>query len=299
VDRPSLRDALYHFDELVAVGAPPLSIAAGVADIHREPDPDAEVITQALLNMPAIPRERSGEWTRVWLRDYEGWIRSGALAAPAQSSARIAVVHAPRTSIATEMAGSPSMLAAFATTILPTLDGAPEGSVRVALPGGGSGWVPAADVTLRPAEEPFPQAGPEVAIGLARQLLGTPYMWGGVSADGLDCSGFVQLCCRTAGRAILRDADQQYESISYVVERGALQAGDLLFFARGGAITHVGMMLNSARYIHAKGGPESCVMLNSLDPAREDFSARLADMYAGARRPFASAPRLRHDGAGS
>jgi cell wall-associated NlpC family hydrolase len=122
-------------------------------------------------------------------------------------------------------------------------------------------------------------------VALARRLLGTPYLWGGVTAKGVDCSGLSQLVCREGGRIIPRDADQQYANLSYIVERADVRFGDLVFFASDGAITHVGIALDHMTLLHASGSGEG-VIITSLDPTKGAYSARLAGMYAGARRPF-------------
>ncbi|MGZ3598837.1 MAG: C40 family peptidase [Ktedonobacterales bacterium] len=264
------------------------AVAVGIADVRREPDPAAEVVTQSLLQSPAAVLEEASDWMRMRLSDYEGWMRIAELAAPSVVSERVAVVQALRTTIYAASTGKQPRVSAYATTVLPLIDESLENNrLRVALPGCASGWVDAADVAVRPASEAFPVAGANVALSLARRMLGVPYLWGGISVEGADCSGFVQLCCRAAGRVIRRDADQQYESIPYVVARGDLDAGDLIFFARDGAITHVALMLDASSYIHAKGEPESRVMINSLDPTHAGYSQQLAERYAGARRPFA------------
>lgn len=263
------------------------AVAVGVANVRREPDREAEVVTQALLQSPTAVLEEVDGWMRVRLSDYEGWIRSADMAAPPVVTERVAVVQTLRTTVYAKSRGKQACVPAYATAVLPLLDEALEHDrLHVALPGDASGWVEAADVAVRPASEPFPVTGSEVALALARQMLDVPYLWGGVSMVGVDCSGLAQLCCRAAGRVIRRDADQQYESIPYIVARGDLSAGDLIFFARDGAITHVALMLDASRYIHAKGEPESRVMINSLDPNHAEYSQRLAERYAGARRPF-------------
>jgi gamma-D-glutamyl-L-lysine dipeptidyl-peptidase len=165
-------------------------------------------------------------------------------------------------------------------------DGKSGGRVQAQLPGGACGWLDATAIELYPAGEPQPESGPEGAISLAQQLLGTPYLWGGVTVEGIDCSGLTQLCCRAAGVTIPRDSDQQYESIPYIVERADLHPGDLVYFAGGGKITHTALMIDRRRYIHAKGGPENQVILTGLEPGDISYDRRLAGCYAGARRPF-------------
>jgi len=293
-----------------------LAIQVAVANIYRTPDSAAEVVTQALLGAHATvyPTPTAPEgWARVRLADYAGWTTTAALGLPATTTraarladhvavvtSPVAVVYVgatgderlvpPRT-ISTDMAVafpiSSGPLVAYATTMLPLL-AVEGGRVRVALPGMLAGWLDHNAVAMRPAETPRPYLGPAAAVELARELLGVPYLWGGVSAQGLDCSGLTQLCCRQAGVAIPRDADQQFAAISYVVARGEVRMGDLLFFGQEGAITHVGLALDNSRVLHANGHAGR-VTIDALDPADPDFTdygARLLAMYVGARRPL-------------
>ncbi len=89
-------------------------------------------------------------------------------------------------------------------------------------------------------------------VAIAEQLTRTPYLWGGTSAHGLDCSGLVQLSMRMAGKKVLRDTDMQEKSIGeelgFAAMDGGLQRGDLIFW-KG----HVGIMQNATTLIHANG----------------------------------------------
>ncbi len=224
------------------------------------------------------------------LPDYAGWIPEAVLATRAPASEQVVVVTALYAPLYETRDAQQSIGEVYATTALPLLADAPAGSrVGVALPGGRSGWLDAVDCAVRPASEPFPPCTLDEMLAFGRSLLGVPYLWGGGTARGLDCSGLAQLCYRYAGVTILRDADQQYASIPYVVERGDLCAGDLAFFARAGHIVHVGILLDASYMLHADGSVHHQVTINALDPDREDFSARLAHLYAGARRPLPKA----------
>jgi cell wall-associated NlpC family hydrolase len=96
---------------------------------------------------------------------------------------------------------------------------------------------------------PVTAYAPDYAATAAR-LLGTPYLWGGRTSLGLDCSGLVQLCLDAAGLPCPRDADMQERDLGYALPRdhANLRRGDFVFW-RG----HVGLMLDSETLIHANG----------------------------------------------
>lgn len=263
-----------------------LAVTVPVADLRREPSNDAELVSQALLNVPAHVLDERAGWSRVRLSDYEGWIATTSLGRQAILDDLVAVVLPPAAHIYAGPLGDATADVAYATSVLPVLSADHSERVQVALPGGSAGWMERTDLALRPAAVPFPPSESDVAVALARRFLDTPYLWGGTTIKGIDCSGLVQLCCRAAGRVIPRDADQQYEGIPYIVERGDLRTGDLIYFAHGGAITHTAMMLDATTYIHAKGSPQSRVMINALEPGAGDYNDALAASLAGARRPF-------------
>ncbi|MCR5014350.1 MAG: C40 family peptidase [Bacteroidales bacterium] len=91
-------------------------------------------------------------------------------------------------------------------------------------------------------------------IDFAKKMLDAPYLWGGRSLFGIDCSGFVQLCARAAGKLLPRDASEQVKEGELVYFLPEIRPGDLAFFANeSGQIVHVGIMLDSEQIIHASG----------------------------------------------
>ena len=104
-------------------------------------------------------------------------------------------------------------------------------------------------------------SGDEI-IRLAFQYLNAPYLWGGKSVLGLDCSGLVQLVFSICGIQLLRDASQQVDDGEVIDFLSEVKAGDLAFFENAdGKIIHVGILLNSQQIIHASG----CVKIDTID----------------------------------
>ena len=142
--------------------------------------------------------------------------------------------------------------------------------VAVRLPDGRKGYVRRTEV--RPLEEwAALETTPDGLERTARSMTGVPYLWGGTSVKGVDCSGMVKTAYWANGTIIARDASQQAltgESIAPEAWR-TCRKGDLLFFgnAATGRVTHVGMYLSEGRFIHSSGR----VRINSLDPAADDY----------------------------
>jgi cell wall-associated NlpC family hydrolase len=123
----------------------------------------------------------------------------------------------------------------------------------------------------------------------AKMLLGIPYLWGGTSTKGVDCSGFTKTVYRCNGKELARDASQQ-ASEGIAIDAGMnfqnLQKGDLLFFGRKADATtpehiiHVAMYLENKLFIHSIGR----VRYGSFDPASPFFDASLEKSFVCARR---------------
>jgi cell wall-associated NlpC family hydrolase len=120
--------------------------------------------------------------------------------------------------------------------------------------------------------------------------MGIPYLWGGTSSKGFDCSGFTKTVYFLHGVIIPRDASQQALVGKLVDETGdfsKLQPGDLLFFGEKATeqnpkerVVHVAIYIGNKRFIHA-GNP---IRVNSLDPSDELYDAHNATRYLRAKR---------------
>ena len=95
---------------------------------------------------------------------------------------------------------------------------------------------------------------PEMMVDYAKLLLDAPYLWGGRTVMGIDCSGFVQICARLAGLILPRDSSQQVREGDLVYFLQETQPGDLAFFGEeDGHITHVGIVMGNEQIIHCSG----------------------------------------------
>lgn len=120
-----------------------------------------------------------------------------------------------------------------------------------------------------------PQGDNEI-INTAKSFLGTPYVWGGTSPSGFDCSGFTQYVLAQNGKSIPRTSQEQFAS-GQAVDKSNLQAGDLVFYGNGEA-THVGIYEGNNKIIHSP---------HTGDVVKEsDFSTYWTSAYLGARRYY-------------
>lgn len=270
-------------------------VSVGVADIRRAPDSSSELVTQALMNAVAIPDEAVGAWTHVTLSDYAGWMRTDQLEEPiikgfckvgvscGTALPYVAVVVATHTSLYAHAAGDETAGMAYLSTALPIQDITHHQRLQVALPGERLAWLRRDAIDIRDRTNPYPQASIRIVTTFAHSLLGRPYLWGGTSWEGIDCSGFVQLCYRMGGYTIPRDADQQHDFLPEAIARADMREGDLIFFGSK-SITHVGMALNNKEFIHAEGQNYNRVVINSFNPAAAHYYQRLDEIVWAIKR---------------
>jgi len=285
-ERASLRLAL-----LPAPGAPErLVVISSVADVRRAPSHQAELVSQGVYGDVLQPLKADGDWILVRMDDaYLGWVRSWHVA-PTTVSSRGAFEARARHRLADPVAqvlaepvadGLPVSDAVVGTPLVVT-PGGRRGWVAVELPDGRGGFLRSRQVEKRPARA-RPRPADLVRTGL--RFLGTPYLWGGNTPKGFDCSGLVQRIYRLHGVVLPRDADMQahFGKDKSGIPPSAWRPGDLLFFGAGaGRITHVAMVLPGGAFLHAFGQ----VIVNSLDTNHAGYREDLARIWRGCRDPL-------------
>lgn len=121
----------------------------------------------------------------------------------------------------------------------------------------------------------------EQVVAYAKTLQGIPYVWGGTTQNGFDCSGYVQYVCKQFGVSLNRTANAQMSN-GYSISADQLIPGDLVFFhgtySTGGA-SHVGIYIGNGQFVHASSG-RGCVTISDL------WSNYYTNHYYGARRVF-------------
>jgi gamma-D-glutamyl-L-lysine dipeptidyl-peptidase len=267
-------------------------VVAAVENMYATPDESAEVVSQATLGQVVDVLQTRGTFARVRTPDlYEGWLARAAVSAYAdRASPRYArtgrVVEV--TSLVAYLyrdadveTARPLTSAPLATWLEVAADGPDEDWLTVRLPAGDTAYVQAGDVTPVDPTAPRRRGSPEEVLATARRFLGVPYLWGGMTARGLDCSGLVSRVYQANGLVLPRDADLQFGSPVLVpVDRGDLRPADLVFFGRGPkAITHVGLYVGDGRFLSATIHGVPAVHEDRLD------DPHWASAYQGARRP--------------
>ncbi len=246
----------------------PLSIVP----VRREPDDRAEQVTQWLFGETAEVLERRDKWSRLRFHHdgYEGWADNKQLVAD-EGVAEDRPVRSTEQFVHVSTAQG-AMIVPFGA-VLPAYA---HGAFRIAqekltFPG---------RTTAQPNGTPVMRM-----LALKDQWLNTPYLWGGRSPFGVDCSGLTQMLFLASGRALPRDAWQQAEKGSVVPTVDDATTGDLAFFHNDdGRIVHVGIVLEQQRILHASGR----VRVDKLDSTGiwDQAAARHSHRLHSIRRMF-------------
>ena len=263
-----------------------------VENMHSRSSVMSDVVSQALLgaNVKVLKTERNSEgeeWYDVETPDtYKGWVIGTSLRLlkpedkPYASSGKVFVVTAllANTYREPDVTKHKPVKVAPISSVLEVVREVDQRWLEVTLPCRTKAWIQRGDGEVREAPWSWPRTSPDEMVALSKRFVGLPYLWGGTSPLGLDCSGFVQLIYKMGGIPILRDADIQFEGSGLIpVAAGEETTGDLVFFGKN--IGHVGMMINPEEFINATTWQKPVVQISRLD------EPHWKDIYQGARRP--------------
>lgn len=235
----------------------PARITAPLAACRRRPDATAPLDTEFVFGEPVRVFDHQGDflWVQSEEDGYVGYVATNAVGrAEGEASHRVSV---------------PLALVFAAPSIkVPLLARLPLGARLLLAPDetiGGERFHALADGGHILAQHVAPiGTASEDVVAVAQQFLGAPYLFGGRSWLGLDCSALIQLACQLAGRPAPRDSDMQEKDLGEEIgSLDALKRGDLVFF-KG----HVGIMVDGETFLHANGHH----MLTATEPLRETLA---------------------------
>jgi hypothetical protein len=256
-----------------------------VSNIRSQPDHASELVTQVLMGTPLKILETRDKWFHVQTPEqYTGWMDAGGLQLLTEQelnrwkgSDRYLF-----NSLSGYAYNSPSMKGEIVTDLvlgdLFEIESSARGYYKIHVPDGRTGYVKKSGC-ISYNDWSIPEPNISSIISVARKMMGTPYLWGGTSDKGADCSGFVKTAFYANGIILARDASQQalYGQPVDFTDMNNLQPGDLLFFGSSAQhITHVGIYLGKGEFIHSSG----MVHISSIDPASPGYDSNRKNMAA-------------------
>ncbi|MEM1326968.1 MAG: C40 family peptidase [Bacteroidota bacterium] len=273
-------------------------VKLSVANIRSQPKHSSELSTQATLGTPLKVYDRRENWYRIQTPDgYLGWLDAGGLELMNKARFNIwkeqdKVIYTKDFGFVYAMDSTQNVVTDLVAGNILGLQETAGDTIKVMLPDGRKGMVNINEVRTY---EGWLQQQPEsdAILAAAYRHLGRPYLWGGTSGKGMDCSGFTKTVFFENGLLLPRDASQQVHvgiDLRYDTTWQNLLPGDFLFFGRKATpelkerITHVAIYAGEGKIIHASGR----VMVESLNRTDDDFTQKRFDTFVRAKRMLQS-----------
>ncbi|WP_339921877.1 C40 family peptidase [uncultured Cyclobacterium sp.] len=279
-----------------ALGAKNLALVTNsVANIRSAPKHSAELATQALMGTPLNVLKADGSWYLVQTPDkYLSWVDAAAIVLVDQKTMnewldKEKIVVTEMISTIYENAKFEQIVSDITAGNVLELVGYENGNYQVVLPDQRKGVIQGDHAITYEVWKNSRETNDSNLIQTAKKMMGAPYLWGGTSPKGIDCSGFTKTIYFLNGMIIPRDASQQInegELIDKDKNWGNLQVGDLLFFGVPATetskerVVHVGMWIGDGKFIHSRGR----VRISSFDPEDEHFDAPELARYLRTKR---------------
>jgi SH3-like domain-containing protein len=253
-------------------------VTLSVSNLRAKPEDASELVSQATLGTPVKVLDYKSKWYRVQTPEhYIGWMDAAGL----QQLTEIEMQRWKNSNrylynqISGNVFDAPRIKAGIVSDIvlgdLFEVESVVKKFLKIRFPDGRTGYVRRTDcISFDEWINQKPDA--QSVLSVAGKMTGFPYLWGGTSSKGVDCSGFVKTVFYSKGIILARDASQQarYGEPVDFSNMNNLQPGDLLFFGRSAQrITHVGIYRENGDFIHSSGK----VHIGSIDPKAPNYVA--------------------------
>lgn len=247
-------------------------VKTNLTSLHAEPSWLSEMLSQNTYGSPLEILEEQGRWAFVRQSDgYLGWMYHPYLTKiPSPSPTHI--VSVPVTPVYAEPDAQSALHSRLVGGTFVQI--VSTRGTWAEIDANAWGWVALSDLCALDHLPQSPAARRKQIAEDAVRLIGVPYLWGGSSVNGIDCSGLAQLVHRWVGLTIPRDADQQY--LAGKIIEPPFQPGDLLFFGEKGearSITHVAISLGEWHIIHSSRSRNGVYLddVQEVEHLRESF----------------------------
>lgn len=267
-----------------------------VANLRSRPSHPAQLVTQATLGMPVKVLKKEGSWYFIQTPDdYLSWVDYGGVHQfnkqeyeSWKSADKIIYLETNGYTYERPSTESAKVSDLVSGSIL-KVDGMEGNYYKVTYPDGRTGYVNRSEARSFADWKASVEASEDQLVERAQSMKGAPYLWGGTSAKGMDCSGFTKTIYFMNGWVIPRDASQQIHAGELVdTSEGFenLRPGDLLFFGKEATdtsdrrVVHVGMWIGNNEFIHSAGR----VKISSINPDAENYDEYNLNRYLETRR---------------
>lgn len=273
-------------------------VTISVANLRSQPKHSAELATQATLGTPVKILKKEGSWSLIQTPDmYLAWVDDGGIEpiTPTdledwKNKTKVIYTNMQGHSYAEADAQSQVVSDIVAGGIVELLEENNE-FYKVAYPDQRIAFLSKSEADLFEAWLSRTDPSQENLVATSKQLMGLPYLWGGTSSKGVDCSGFTKTIYFLNGVVLPRDASQQIhtgELMDADKNFDNLLPGDLLFFGKKATDTtaerviHVGMWIGNNEFIHSQGR----VKISSMDENSPHYDAYNLNRYLRTKRPL-------------
>lgn len=292
----SVEDSIRVLPEAELGGKTYAVVNNSVANLRSRPSHPAQLVTQATLGMPLKVLKKRGSWYFVQTPDdYLAWVDYGGLHTMTageyeewKSAPKMIYLDTYGTAYKQPSREASKVSDLVSGSILKVIESRPQ-YYRVRYPDGRTAYVSREEARDFESWKKSVQLTEDQLVETAKSMKGAPYLWGGTSSKGMDCSGFTKTIYFMNGWIIPRDASQQVKAgkaIDTSEGFGNLRPGDLLFFGTPATdsteqrVVHVGMWIGNKEFIHSAGR----VKISSVDPQAENYDEYNLNRFLEAKR---------------